>query len=85
MSKGILVSAISGTVFATTGMALPVIVALITYIGLRLKNVALTPPAANRREPPITSSVGLSPLWSGIKIQELLQEMSNYSFKLRLI
>ncbi|WP_435078388.1 hypothetical protein [Halococcus sp. AFM35] len=46
MSKATLVSAIIGTVFATTGMALPVTVALIAYIGIGLKNVALTPPAA---------------------------------------
>lgn len=46
MSYETLVSGFLGTVFATTGVALPVIIALIAYIGIRLKNVALTPPAA---------------------------------------
>ncbi|GAA0288657.1 hypothetical protein [Halobacterium noricense] len=46
MSEEIITSGILGTVFATTGVALPVIVALIAYIGIRLKNVALIPPAA---------------------------------------
>jgi uncharacterized membrane protein YciS (DUF1049 family) len=46
MSEETIISGILGTVFATTGVALPVIVALIAYIGIRLKNVALTPPAA---------------------------------------
>lgn len=48
MSKETIKAGTLGTVFATTGTALPVIIALIAYIGLRLKNVALTPPAANR-------------------------------------
>ena len=53
MSKETIKAGVLGTVFATTGTALPVTVALIAYIGLwcigtRQKNVALTPPAANR-------------------------------------
>jgi uncharacterized membrane protein YciS (DUF1049 family) len=50
MSKETIISGILGTVFAKTGVALPVILALIAYIGLRLKNVALTPPVATQIE-----------------------------------
>jgi len=46
MSKEIIISGILSTVFATTGVALPVILALIAYISVWLKTVALTPPAA---------------------------------------
>jgi len=50
MSKEITTSGLLSTVFATTGVALPVILALITYISIRLKNAALTPPTATGRE-----------------------------------
>ena len=46
MVKEIIISGFLGTVFATTGMALPVTLALIAYVSIWLKNVALTPPAA---------------------------------------
>jgi len=46
MSEETIISGFFGTVFATTGVALPVIIALIAYITIRLKNAALTPPAA---------------------------------------
>jgi len=39
MSEKILISDILGTVFATTGVALPVIVAHIAYIGIRLEGM----------------------------------------------
>jgi hypothetical protein len=48
MCKTIIKSGIFGIVFEILGVALPVILALIAYIGLWLKNVALTPPAAGR-------------------------------------
>jgi hypothetical protein len=50
MSKEIITSGLLGTVFATTGVALPVAVALIAYISIALKTAALTPPAATKRE-----------------------------------
>lgn len=39
---------IESSVFEIFGVALPVTLALIAYIGFWLKNVALTPPAAVR-------------------------------------
>lgn len=48
MSKEIITSVILSTVFAITGVALPGILALIAYISISLKTVALSPPAAKR-------------------------------------
>ena len=42
----IIQSGMLSTVFATTGVAPPVILALIAYIGVSLKNVPLNPPLA---------------------------------------
>lgn len=56
MSKEIITSGLLSTVFATTGVALPVILALIAYIGIRLKNAALTPPTAMGPETSLNTS-----------------------------
>lgn len=44
MSKETITSALFGIVFAKSGVALPVTLALIAYISFWLKNAALTPP-----------------------------------------
>lgn len=53
MSTETIISGALTTVFATIGVALPSILALIAYIAIRLKNVVLTPPAATGGEPSI--------------------------------
>ncbi len=52
MMKELIVSGITGIVFATIGTAPALIVALLVYISLRLVKTALTPPLAT---PPETS------------------------------
>jgi hypothetical protein len=52
MMKELIVSGITGIVFATIGTAPALIVALLVYISLRLVKTALTPPPAT---PPETS------------------------------
>jgi len=46
MAKDTLTSGVLSVVFATTGVAPPVILALIAYIGTALKNASLNPPPA---------------------------------------
>lgn len=46
MAKDTIKSGFLGVVFATAGVAPPVIVALIAYIGIALKNESLNPPPA---------------------------------------
>ena len=66
MMKEVIVSGITGTVFATTGIALALIAALLVYISLRLVKTALIPPPAT---PPVTS------LWADITQGDMTSEI----------
>ncbi|WP_165872044.1 hypothetical protein [Natrarchaeobius halalkaliphilus] len=46
MTKELIISGCLSVVFATTGVAPPVILALSAYVGLRLNDVTLNPPSA---------------------------------------
>ena len=46
MAKDTVKSGLLSVVVANTGVALPVILALIAYIGITLKNASLNPPPA---------------------------------------
>lgn len=65
MSIEIVISGTLSTVFATIGVALPIILALTAYIVIWLKNVTLTPPAATRGESSI-GDVGTDSVLNGL-------------------
>jgi hypothetical protein len=66
MMKEVIVSGITGTVSATTGIAPALIAALLVYVSLRLVKTALTPPPAT---PPVTS------LWADIRQGDMTSEI----------